>query len=149
MLFQQNCIQCHGVDGRGDGPEAANLNPPPTDFRLHIPVHTDPRLAERRLSPEPIERWRDVVHRSFSDLDHRAPGGESGREALARGWAAIRSALDRPCALPALVSHGQLLSLVLHSIDASFGFAGWEGLRNPDVLILESLPSGSHTFARL
>lgn len=41
-LFQQNCIQCHGIDGRGDGPESVNLSPSPTDFRLHMPLHTDP-----------------------------------------------------------------------------------------------------------
>jgi copper transport protein len=40
-LFQANCIVCHGVDGRGDGPAAANLDPAPTDFRLHMPLHTD------------------------------------------------------------------------------------------------------------
>jgi len=43
-LFQQNCISCHGVDGRGDGPESADLNPAPTDFRLHLPLHTDPQF---------------------------------------------------------------------------------------------------------
>lgn len=43
-LFQQNCVQCHGIDGRGDGPEAAKLNPAPTDFRLHMPLHTDPQF---------------------------------------------------------------------------------------------------------
>ncbi|MEX2227498.1 MAG: CopD family protein [Dehalococcoidia bacterium] len=43
-LFQQNCIVCHGVDGRGDGPQAADLNPAPTDFRLHLPLHTDPQF---------------------------------------------------------------------------------------------------------
>src|SRR4029079_15852030 len=32
MLFQQNCIQCHGIDGRGDGPDSVNLSPAPTDF---------------------------------------------------------------------------------------------------------------------
>ncbi len=44
LLFQQNCITCHGIDGRGDGPEAANLSPAPTDFRLHTPLHTDPQF---------------------------------------------------------------------------------------------------------
>jgi mono/diheme cytochrome c family protein len=43
-LFQQNCVACHGVDGRGDGPDAAELNPKPTDFRLHMPLHTDPQF---------------------------------------------------------------------------------------------------------
>lgn len=40
-LFQNNCIACHGIDGRGDGPDAAALDPAPTDFRLHMPLHTD------------------------------------------------------------------------------------------------------------
>ena len=44
MLFQQNCRVCHGDDGRGDGPNAASLNPQPTDFRLHTPLHTDPEF---------------------------------------------------------------------------------------------------------
>jgi mono/diheme cytochrome c family protein len=43
-LFQQNCVQCHGIDGRGDGPQAAQLSPAPTDFRLHMPLHTDPQF---------------------------------------------------------------------------------------------------------
>ncbi len=43
-LFQSNCVQCHGVDGTGNGPEAASLSPAPTDFRLHMPLHTDPQF---------------------------------------------------------------------------------------------------------
>jgi copper transport protein len=43
-LFQQNCIVCHGIDGRGDGPESVNLSPAPTDFRQHMPLHTDPQF---------------------------------------------------------------------------------------------------------
>ena len=29
------CINCHGANGRGDGPGAATLNPPPRVFRSH------------------------------------------------------------------------------------------------------------------
>lgn len=29
------CVNCHGVSGRGDGPGAANLKPPPRVFRSH------------------------------------------------------------------------------------------------------------------
>jgi len=40
-LYDQNCTQCHGLTGRGDGPLAKTLAVPPVDFRLHIPYHTD------------------------------------------------------------------------------------------------------------
>ena len=31
-LFQENCAACHGASGRGDGPAARSLNPPPVNF---------------------------------------------------------------------------------------------------------------------
>lgn len=40
-LFQENCTVCHGVEGLGDGPNAANLSPPPANFRIHVPLHSD------------------------------------------------------------------------------------------------------------
>ena len=32
VLYRENCASCHGLDGRGDGPAAAGLAPPPVDF---------------------------------------------------------------------------------------------------------------------
>ena len=32
-LFDSKCMICHGVNGRGDGPAAAALNPHPKDFQ--------------------------------------------------------------------------------------------------------------------
>jgi mono/diheme cytochrome c family protein len=29
------CVNCHGVNGHGDGPGAVNMNPPPRVFRSH------------------------------------------------------------------------------------------------------------------
>ncbi|MEE9285689.1 MAG: CopD family protein, partial [Dehalococcoidia bacterium] len=40
-LYDQNCTQCHGLTGRGDGPLADTLTIPPADFKLHVPFHTD------------------------------------------------------------------------------------------------------------
>jgi cytochrome c oxidase subunit 4 len=31
-LFMQNCISCHGVEGKGNGAAASGLNPPPRNF---------------------------------------------------------------------------------------------------------------------
>ena len=32
MLFEKNCVLCHGKEGKGDGPAAAALNPKPKNF---------------------------------------------------------------------------------------------------------------------
>ena len=41
-LFNENCTACHGTEGRGDGPTALSLSPPPADFAAgHTATHTD------------------------------------------------------------------------------------------------------------
>ena len=40
-VYDQNCTQCHGLTGRGDGPLAKSLAVPPVDFNQHVPYHTD------------------------------------------------------------------------------------------------------------
>lgn len=41
-LFQENCVPCHGPMGRGDGPIAPTLNPPPADYGAgHTDTHPD------------------------------------------------------------------------------------------------------------
>ena len=32
MLFVENCVQCHGVSGKGDGAWAGLMTPPPSDL---------------------------------------------------------------------------------------------------------------------
>jgi high-affinity iron transporter len=31
-LYEEKCVICHGANGKGDGPAAAALSPPPKDF---------------------------------------------------------------------------------------------------------------------
>jgi high-affinity iron transporter len=31
-LYEEKCLICHGTNGKGDGPAAAALSPPPKDF---------------------------------------------------------------------------------------------------------------------
>ena len=42
-LYRTHCVACHGERGRGDGPLAASLSPPPADLSrsLALPVVTD------------------------------------------------------------------------------------------------------------
>ncbi len=40
-LYGQQCAVCHGPAGKGDGPQAAALNPRPVDLRQHVTAHAD------------------------------------------------------------------------------------------------------------
>ena len=41
VVYERYCLTCHGVNGRGDGPGAAGLEPPPADLAVHVPLHGD------------------------------------------------------------------------------------------------------------
>jgi mono/diheme cytochrome c family protein len=46
LIYQAHCISCHGDGGRGDGPAAAQLDPPPPDLTQHMVLgkHTDQQI---------------------------------------------------------------------------------------------------------
>lgn len=44
-LYDANCAVCHGPLGRGDGPGAAGLNPPPPDLRGRAASWSDGEIA--------------------------------------------------------------------------------------------------------
>jgi copper transport protein len=47
LVYEANCVVCHGEAGRGDGPAAAGLRPQPADFRVHLAAgHTDGQLFD-------------------------------------------------------------------------------------------------------
>ncbi|MFI5316869.1 MAG: histidine phosphatase family protein [Myxococcota bacterium] len=121
----------------------------PFAARSGLELHLDERLVERRLSPAPIDGWREVVERSFVDPDFAVPGGESARDVSDRAWKALGEILTLGHSLPAVASHGQLIALVLHRIDPTFGFSGWAALTNPDVHLVERDARGRYSFRRL
>ena len=73
------------------------------------------------------------------------------RVLLVRHCASTGPAADAP-----LTADGQTAALaladrllVLHSIDPSFGFAGWLALGNPDVWAVEGTAGGPYALAHL
>jgi 2,3-bisphosphoglycerate-dependent phosphoglycerate mutase len=121
----------------------------PLAQRLGLAVETDARLAERVLSTEPLAHWREAIQQAFVDLDLAWPGGESSRTAMARGRAAIDVLLARPERASVVVTHGNLMTLILRSFETQFGFQTWERLFNPDVYCLavqEQRVEISHTW---
>ena len=109
----------------------------PLARRLRLSIEFDPCLVERVLSAAPLAHWREAVRQTFEELDLAWPGGESSRTAMARGRAAIDALFARPERTLVIVTHGNLMTLILRSFEAQFGFQAWEHLSNPDVYCIE------------
>jgi len=45
--YARNCAPCHGLGGKGDGPSAATLNPPPRD---HTNTEYMSKLADKKIA---------------------------------------------------------------------------------------------------
>jgi 2,3-bisphosphoglycerate-dependent phosphoglycerate mutase len=108
---------------------------------LGLPLETDERLIERVLSTEPLDDWRERLRAAWDDHDLALPGGESSRTATARGMAALEDVLSDGRRPAVVISHGNLISLLLHAFDGRPGFATWEALTNPDVFQIVREPS--------
>ena len=121
----------------------------PFACRRGIDVVLDERLIERRLASTDLPDWLDHVRRSFDDFEYRAPGGESLSEAQARGLAAIADIALQGHRLPALCTHGNLLSAILRSVDSGFSFNCWSALRNPDLFEIECVNGRPAAYRRL
>lgn len=105
-----------------------------------LEVHEN--LRERILSEQPIEDWMDALEHTFFDFDYALPGGESGNDALNRVNVVLDTVYsDENLQNVILVSHGNLIALVLNQFDNTYGFEQWKKLRNPDVYML----NGGHS----
>jgi 2,3-bisphosphoglycerate-dependent phosphoglycerate mutase len=113
--------------------------------KLTLAIQTDVRLIERILSDPPVATWRDHLRTAFENPDLALPGGESGNEAMARGRAAVDAAVSSTTGNVAIVTHGNLLTLILHSFTGRGDFKVWEKLTTPDVFLVQA----SGTAARM
>ncbi|WP_128101035.1 histidine phosphatase family protein [Paenibacillus sp. DCT19] len=109
----------------------------PLSLSLSQQIHTDERLQERVLSTLHLENWMDSLRRTYTDEDWTEEGGESSRTATARGMNVLDELWERSESSAAVVTHGNLLSLIIRQYDSSFGFEAWKSLTNPDVYVLE------------
>lgn len=104
----------------------------------NMEVSVDDRLKERILSEDPIDDWLEVLEQSFTDLNFNLPGGESGNDAIQRAQAVIENMhKDNKATNVIIVSHGNLIALLLNQYKPGFGFDGWKKLRNPDIYLID------------
>jgi 2,3-bisphosphoglycerate-dependent phosphoglycerate mutase len=113
--------------------------------RAGLEVEVEPRLVERVLCQRDLADWREHLRRSFDDPEYCVESGESARGAQARAVLVLQEALAarQRCVL---VTHGNLLALLLKSIEPGFGFDDWADLSTPD---LYSVTEGGAHFQRL
>lgn len=105
----------------------------PVATASELPIETEPNLRERTLSLEPRDDWFELLRHSFEDNSFALPGAESGQDATTR----ILNVVGRADGTTILVTHGNLLALLLQHVDNRFDFETWRNLSNPDVYRLE------------
>jgi 2,3-bisphosphoglycerate-dependent phosphoglycerate mutase len=105
----------------------------PLSERLGLTIEVDERLIERVLSPVPLDNWRECLAETFVDLDLSFKGGESSRTAMTRGVAVVHQAMQETANPIIIVTHGNLMTLILKYFNEQIGYAEWENLQNPDV----------------
>jgi 2,3-bisphosphoglycerate-dependent phosphoglycerate mutase len=115
----------------------------PLSEKMQLKVTTDDRLSERILCSEEHPNWREMLRDTFFDLELSYNGGESSSAAMNRALSVITQIKNNGLKNAAMVTHGNLMSLLLKYYDNDFGFEEWERLTNPDVyqLQLENLPA--------
>ena len=94
----------------------------------NIHIEHDSRLKERVLSKVEIPDWKEKLYQSFLEPDMKLTGGESSFEAAQRGIAVIKDVLEREETTTLIVTHGNLMALILNDFDSSYGFETWRSL---------------------
>ncbi|MDN4524301.1 histidine phosphatase family protein [Fictibacillus fluitans] len=99
----------------------------------NVPIETDERLSERILSSQNLPDWLDHLEHSFTHFEAVLEGGESSQRATDRVTWLIQEIENSSHQCTVLVTHGNLLALLLRTFDERIGFAEWKQLSNPDV----------------
>jgi len=89
-----------------------------------------------------------MLRNTFNDLELRYEGGESSKAAMHRVLSVVQDVKNSGFNNVVLVTHGNLMSLLLKHYDNEFGYGEWEALSNPDVYIL-SFEGASPTVRRI
>lgn len=117
--------------------------------KYDLEIEIDYRLNERILSTVPLDDWIDILEHSFKDTDFKLSGGESSNDAVHRVLEVLEEIYsDEDHNHIIIITHGNLLALLLNYYNQNFGFDGWRELQNPD-LFLMNYRNGVQSIKRL
>lgn len=136
-LELRDFLKDHNITYIASSPYVRAINTiTPLSDNLNIPINIDHRLKEKVLTSEEVEDFIPLLKAAFKDSDLKYQGGESSREATSRAIMALDDLVKREEESIAVVTHGELFSLIIKYFDDSFGYDGWKSLTNPDIYVL-------------
>lgn len=120
----------------------------PLSKRGNITVEIDERLSERILSSSDLLDWYEKLRATFTDMELKFEGGESSNEAMERIVNAVEETFKSESEHIIIVSHGNIITLLLKNYHNDVDFQFWTQLRNPDVFRL-SIKNHEMTLERI
>jgi 2,3-bisphosphoglycerate-dependent phosphoglycerate mutase len=99
----------------------------------NIFVIQDERLSERVLSNRNFADWKEKLKWSFEDFDLVFEGGESSQSGFERAVSIVEEVIRNDDRQIVLVTHGNLMTLILRYFNEKVGINELFALTNPDV----------------
>ncbi len=103
----------------------------------NINIEIDERLSERILSTRDLPDWYEKLQATFIDMELKFDGGESSNEAMERIVNVVEGILQSDAEQTIIVSHGNIITLLLKNYNSDVDFQFWTQLSNPDVFQLK------------
>lgn len=112
----------------------------PLSESIGMKINLDERIRERKFSEGLIENFIEVMEKAWKDFNFALDNCESGNRARKRAMNFIKEKCkDHPNKNIFVSSHGNLIGIILNTLDSSFGFEQWKKMKNPDVFKLTNL----------
>lgn len=112
--------------------------------KSRLKVNIDDRLSERVLSSKSLPDWMNKLKATYNDFALKYAGGESTEEAQKRIVNVVNETISSDYNHSIIVTHGNIMSLLLNNYDEKFGFEQWKNLSNPDVFLLQVSPDNTN-----
>ena len=98
-----------------------------------LPIIQDERLAERVLSSRDYPDWKEQLSLSFENFEMVLEGGESNQSGYERACSILEEIIQGDDKNVILVTHGNLMTLLLRYFNDKAGIDELFALSNPDV----------------
>ena len=111
----------------------------PLAQNLKLPIKTDQRLVERKLSSQAIadQDFEESLMQLWAQPTLSLAGGESNQQAQQRALTFLHELESKHQNEEIILSsHGNLICILLSAFDSSIDYNFWHNLSMPDVLVL-------------